>query len=214
MTLQHALRRGAMALTGSCLIAGIALVGSTSGATTQRSSAATPRTVVVRAPMTVAKVSRVLTTTPDRAGKVKVRLDNGTDIAIPAKDKNLAMRYAAKSVMSPQNQVRGNCGSSYIYVNELPDGHPVHMDTGFDVIHPAISYSWHASIHGFSGSGYDYDYHASGDLAFRVGWHGQHSSHTDYPRGTYAAGVYKDSFALLDNGSVCTSGGPYDDRGL
>src|SRR4051794_37909658 len=197
MTFQRNLRRGAIALTGPCLIAGV--VGSASGATTQRSPAAPPNAMVVRTPMTTAKVSRLLTSTPDQAGDVKVQLDDGTMIAIPSKDKNLVMSTAATSVISPSNQVGGDCGTSYIYVNERSDGHPVHMDTGFDVIRPAISYAWHASIHGFSGSGYDYDYHASGDLAWRVGWHGQHSSHTDYPRGTYAASVYTDSYAILDD---------------
>jgi hypothetical protein len=56
----------------------------------------------------------------------------------------------------------------------------------------------------------------AGGLANRVGWHGQHGSHKDYPRGTYAASVYSDgsSWALLNNGSVCYSGGPWDSRHL
>jgi hypothetical protein len=116
----------------------------------------------------------------------------------------------------PDNRVTGNCGSSYIFVNHLSDGHPVHMDTGFDVNHLAIEYAWHAHIAGDSHTGYDYDYHASGGLDFDAGWHGQHSSRKDYPRGYYGAGVYTDgtSWALLDNGDFCISGGPHDHRYL
>jgi hypothetical protein len=118
--------------------------------------------------------------------------------------------------VTPDNQVVGNCGTSYIYLSERSDGWPVHMDTGFGVNQPAVEYGWHASIHGASGTGYDYDYHASGGLNYRYNWHGQHTSAKDYPRATYAAAVYSDgsSWALLDTGSVCYSGGPYDDRYL
>jgi hypothetical protein len=121
---------------------------------------------------------------------------------------NLVMQYAANHRVSPNNIVYGNCGSSYIYVNEKSNGQPVDMDTGFDVHPSAIAYGWHAHIAGFQGSGYSYEYHASGNLANRPGWHGQHSSAANYPHGTYHDYVYSDgsSWALLNNGGYCTSG--------
>jgi hypothetical protein len=169
-------------------------------------------------PMTIARVVQLVNPVPDSAGKVTVALANGAVIAIDAAHKDLVIARAASDAgtISPNNRVNGNCGSSYIYVNERSTGHPVHMDTGFDVVRPAVEYAWHAHIAGGSHTGYDYDYHASGGLANRVGWHGQHGSHKDYPSGTYAAGVYADgsSWALLNNGSVCYSGGPHDSRHL
>jgi hypothetical protein len=181
-------------------------------------SAATTGTTGSGGPMTIARVVQLVNSVPDSAGKVTVALDNGAVIAISAANKDLVMTRAASDArtVSPNNRVNGNCGSSYIYVNERSSGRPVHMDTGFDVVRPAVEYAWHAHISGDSHTGYDYNYTASGGLANRVGWHGQHGSHKDYPHGTYAAGVYADgsSWALLNNGSVCYSGGPHDSRYL
>lgn len=167
--------------------------------------------------MQTVRVVKQLSTTPDANGKVNVQLENGQQIAIDASHASMVMQRASADAQSvtPQNRVGGNCGSSYIYVNHRSDGTPVHMDTGFDVNHLAVEYAWHAHIAGDSGTGYDYDYHASGMLAFRPGWHGQHSSHKAYPHGTYAAGVYSaTSWALLDTGAICFSAAPHDSRYL
>jgi len=178
-------------------------------------SAGSSTAVRTVAPMKIVRVVRLVDATPDRFGKVKILLANGAIIAISAEAKEGVMRRAALDArLAPGNRIGGNCGSSYIYVNHKSNGRPVHMDTGFDVIGQAVEYSWHASIEGFQGSGYSYDYRASGNLNFVTGWHGQHSSSADYPSGLYAASVYTSSWARLTNFTLCYSAGPYDSRTL
>jgi hypothetical protein len=202
-------RMAIIGAAGAAALVALLMPGAPAGAATTTESTA---------PMTLVHAARLANPVPDSAGKVQVELTNGAVISIDAAHRDLVMSQANADpgTVTPDNRVGGNCGSSYIYVNERSDGHPVHMDTGFDVVRPAVEYAWHAHIAGDSHTGYDYDYHASGGLANRTGWHGQHGSHKDYPRGTYAAGVYTDgsSWALLNNGSVCYSGGPHDSRHL
>lgn len=213
--------RSAKLAVAATIVAGAmsAGIGSTADAGTGSPQAQRAKSSVSHVrPMYLTRAVRQLSRHPDRTGKVRVKLANGQVIAIQASHAKLVMRAAAqrRDTATAANRLSGNCGSSYIFVNHLSDGHPVHMDTGFDVNHPAVEYAWHAYIAGDSHTGYDYEYHASGWLNFRVGWHGQHSSHKDYPHGTYAAWVYNDgsSWALLDNGSFCVSAGPWDDRYL
>jgi len=180
------------------------------------SPAASSTSVRTVTPMKIVMVLRVVDAVPDRFGKVKILLANGAIISISAKAEAGVMRRAALDArVSPYNRISGDCGSSYIYVNHKSNGRPVHMDTGFDIFGQAVEYSWHAGIQGFLGSGYYYDYHASGNLNFVTGWHGQHSSSADYPSGVYGALVHtSDSWARLSNFSMCFSAGPSDSRTL
>ena len=180
---------------------------------------ATARSVQVSTPMTAVHAVRVLGATPGHADHVNVLLADGRTVSIESRYQGLVEKRSAAEARAatPFDQLPGSCGSSYIWVNYKSDLEPVHMDTGFDVTPaPAISYQWHASIHGDSGTGYDYDYWASGDLNFDWGWHGQHSSGNDYPTGDYTAAVYADgsAYALLSNGEICTSVGPWDEQYL
>ena len=193
----------------ACVAAGgLVLVGTSSANAAPTFSVATTTTA-----MTEVYVSKTLGSI-DATGEIGVLLSDGQRIELPAKYRSLTERAArtARSVQ-PDGTVTGNCGSSYITLTQH-NGWPVHMDTGFHVNHEAISYDWSAQINGFSGSGYEYTYGASGDLDFDSTWHGQHTSHTRYPHGTYHAYVLQPSYALLDTGSICVSGDPYDYRNL
>jgi len=207
----------AKALTVAAAAAAITGVASAAHASPQATAIAhqIARTSTATTSMSLIPVSKVTGRTPGRPGYVTLRLKNGKTISVQAKYKRLVQRRAAadaKKVTPYTNPVYGNCGYSYIYTNYKSNGEPVHMDTGFEVYDAAIEYAWHAHIAGSSGTGYSYNYHASGGLDFDYGWHGQHSSSANYPTGTYAASVYSDgtSWALLDTGGVCYSGGPYD----
>lgn len=170
--------------------------------------------------MSVAHPVSVLDTQPDSTGHVRVAFSDGSVVSVPAVDVPKVKNRidALHRNVQPDNTVPGPCGTSYITLSERSDGYPVHMDTGFKLSggRRATSYAWSAWIQGAPGTGYSYDYHASGDLDFRDHWDGHHTSGRAYPRAPYAAGVNTGvhSYALLDNGDICTSGGPTDSRNL
>jgi glutamyl endopeptidase len=185
------------------LAGGTALAKSAPVALTTR-SASTRMT----APMTIIGVARLLTRTPNKAGQLKVELDNGAIIAIPAADKNLVLHRAsaeAKAVR-PDGKVHGSCGSSWIYLEEKTDAHPVKVYTGFTVRLPAVAYSWHYSVTGPERTGITAD--LGGSLAFRTSWSNTYNATVDFPQGDYKAAVTKTSFAVLVSGDICLSLGP------
>lgn len=157
---------------------------------------------------------------PDSNNQIRVQLSNGVDISIPASQESLVQQYAAtvaapKDRVSPDDTVFGDCGNSSVEIVYKSNGEPVRMKTGFSVIHEAIYYAWHVEEAGSSGTGYAYNYHASGSLDFDSNWDGSHNSGDNYPTGTYAASVDgPGSWAQLDNGDICFSGGPHDSRQL
>lgn len=160
-------------------------------------------------PMHIVRVTGLVTTVPDAAGKVRVRLANGAVIAIPAAEKDRVMARAAQEAgVTPNGVVNGDCGSSNVFVQEKSDDHPVHMTTGFTVDLPAIAYTWQVTI---SSPDFDHVFQQSGFLAFRTSWTGTYDSTDDNPEETYSAVVSSDqSFAELFDGDICFSGGPTD----
>jgi hypothetical protein len=184
-----------------------------------QAAAATDRAT---SPMLLTYVTEITSKTPDADGNVNARLSNGAEISIPADKKDLTLSYSraantlafltagksqAEATLSPA--ATGSCGTSYILVVLKINAEPVRMVTGFTVTRPAVSYSWKAHVIGFPGSGYDYTYNASGNLALRTSWTGSHNSGADYPAGFYSAAVIVGpSFAILNDGSVCYSLGP------
>ncbi len=166
-----------------------------------------------RSDMALSTITRVISG-PDAAGKDRVALSSGQTITLPAtvvtQARHLSGGSTAPGGVTTQNAVSGTCGSSYIFLYERSGGTPVRMVTGFNLSggRRAISYGWGAEIIGPSGSGYQYEYGAGGSLAFRTGWQGSHNSGKAYARGEYFAYVFSDSYALLDNGSICTSEEP------
>ncbi len=191
------------------------LVGLLAGAPAAFATNATdPGPTVVTAQMTTAHPVRVVDDTPDADGNIQVELDNGAVVTAPSAYADLITDRAGDTAglagtVSPFTTIWGACGSSHVEMNYKSNGEPVHMDTGFTVTTPAISYTWNVLIEGSSGTGYTYNYHASGGLASRTTWAGQHSSSADYPTGTYSAAVNPaGSYALLNNGDFCYSGGP------
>lgn len=159
------------------------------------------------APMHVIRVTRLVRSTPDKAGDVTVQLANGAVIPIPAADQGRVMSRAAQQAKSsPDGVVVGNCGTSNIELAEMSDDHPVRMTTGFTVDDYAIAYGWLAQI---TGPSFSYTYTASGTLDFDLSWAGSYNSPQDQRQGTYKAAVQPEaSFAELWDGDICFSGGP------
>lgn len=205
--------RGALVRVAATVTAAAMVLGGTSAAVAHADQGAavstgqTGRTVT--APMTKVRVTKLVTSAPDGAGNIKVQLANGKTVPIPAADEGLVMSRAAQQAgVSPDDTVVGNCGSSYITLQEKSDGFPVAIRTGFTVDLPAVGYDWFATV---EGPDYFHEYTSSGGLFFDSSWDGGYQSDQDQAEGLYAAEVDPGaSDAVLFDGDVCFSGGPTD----
>jgi hypothetical protein len=153
---------------------------------------------------------------PNSAGVDVVLLSTGGTAKLLATQvvKAQQLHRAAGGHATPDGSVSGNCGTSYINLYERSDGTPVRTTTGFNLTggRRAVSYYWEWETIGPNGSGYDYYEDDGGGLALRSSWGLTHNSGKAYERGDYFAFVYPDSDALLDNGNVCVTGEPTEDR--
>ena len=160
------------------------------------------------APMRKVRVTKLISNTPDKAGRVRVQLANGAIIPIPQTAEKKVMSRAAQEAAHPDGTVYGNCGSSFITLTEKSNHYPVAMQTGFTVVEPAIAYDWSASV---TGPDYSFDYESSGGLFFDSSWAGGYQSSQNQAEGIYLAEVDPAaSDAVLFDGTVCFSGGPVD----
>jgi hypothetical protein len=168
----------------------------------------------VTSKMTRVRVTKLVTSTPDRAGNVKVLLANGKTVPIPAADRDRVMRRAAQQAkIHPDGTVYSDCGSSYITLEEKPDGYPVAIRTGFHIDEPAIAYNWLATVTGTDD--YLHEYSSGGSLFFRHSWDGGFQSDEDLDPGLFTASVHPfSSFAVLATDDLCFSGGPEDEAYL
>lgn len=159
--------------------------------------------------MTKVRVTKLVTSTPDRAGNVKVQLANGKTVPIPAATKDRVMRRAAQQAkVHPNGTVYGDCGSSYITLKEKSNRYPVAIRTGFKVVEAAVGYDWFATV---EGPDYVHEYTSSGGLFFDSSWDGGYQSDQNEAEGFYFAEVDPGaSDAVLWTGDVCFSGGPDD----
>ena len=145
-----------------------------------------------------------------------VKLRAGQTLTVSSRAGNLiAQRLARPSSLpnrGPLSTSYGDCGSSYVNITERYDNNrPAQMTTGFRVVHRAISYHWYVRING--PQSYVHTYERGGGLFFSLTWDGAYLA--SGPRGVWSADVNSfESFAILDDGEVCTSGGPYDQRRL
>ncbi|WP_179083897.1 DNA/RNA non-specific endonuclease [Streptomyces rectiverticillatus] len=157
----------------------------------------------VTSKMTRARVTELVTRTPDHAGNVKVRLANGKTIPIPAADKDLVMRRAAQQAKAHlKGTVDIECGISYIELKEKPNRHPVAIRTGF-MLHnmTAVGFTWLATI---KGPDYSDEYIDRGSPVLGDSWEGSYRSDKDQAEGIYTAMVDADrSNVVLSNGEVC-----------
>jgi hypothetical protein len=128
---------------------------------------------------------------------------HGYVIRTDAQGREYSVKAGAPNVVSPDNTVYGNCGSSYI--TEVGIGlHQVDISTGFTVYTPAVAYWWEYSMHDGGGTS---SHTRAGGLARRSSWADKERWGALTP-GPASAWVNSGSDALLENGDVCTSAGP------
>ncbi|HEX4254301.1 MAG TPA: hypothetical protein VH089_04380 [Streptosporangiaceae bacterium] len=130
---------------------------------------------------------------------------HGYVIRTDAQGRQYSVKAGAPNVVSPDNTVYGNCGSSYLY--EYAIGlDQVEIETGFNVNTPAVAYWWEYSMRDGGGTS---SHTRAGGLAARSSW-GDNERWGALTRGPASAWVDSGSDAILVNGDVCTSGGPSD----
>jgi hypothetical protein len=113
------------------------------------------------------------------------------------------VRAGTSDAVSPDNVIDGNCGSSYLYEYAVGN-HAVDIQTGFNITTPAVAYWWKYWMH--DGGGTSSHTHGGG-LALRTSWSDDERWGALTP-GPASAWVDTGSDAILDDGGVCTSGGP------
>ncbi|WP_331728545.1 DNA/RNA non-specific endonuclease [Streptomyces sp. NBC_00158] len=173
-----------------------------------RGSAVTegPTEHTITSKMTTVRVTELVTTTPDLAGDVTVRLADGKTIPIPAAHKDLVMRRAAQqaeSRLKPAEPVP--CGITWVRLKEKSNHHPFAMETGFDVLGgSAIGYRWLVTIKG--PNNYAHEYTSQGNLALRGSWQGGYTSDKNQDEGLYTAEIDAgvSHFQFL-NGDICVA---------
>ncbi|GGP56670.1 DNA/RNA non-specific endonuclease [Streptomyces melanogenes] len=181
-----------MAATAAAVaLGGTATAAAAPAHPTDRISAVTPgpaeHTITFK--MTTVRVTELVTTTPDRAGNVTVRLANGKTIPIPAANKDLVMRRAAQQAKT-QLTAAGpvECGRSFVRFKLKSNHQPFVMETGFDVFGgSAIGYKWLVTIKG--PNNYAHEYTSQGNLLLRDSWQGSYTSDKDEGEGLYTAEV-------------------------
>jgi hypothetical protein len=123
---------------------------------------------------------------------------NGIQMSVPA----------GQTDGPPKNTVGGPCGTSYIYLTGSILQYEYY--TGFTVIAPAVEFGWSVNIVG--PNFYDRTGNWGGVLKSARSWRAPGTGEYDIPvddSGYYdGAVVSAASFAILDNGEVCYSGGP------
>lgn len=185
-------------IVASLLVVAAVVVGTPSVA-----SAGDGDTASKKGDMHLVGVTRVVSG-PDADGEVQVLLDNGATISVSSEHVDLLLNPTPPP--STNAIVFGDCGYSTVNIGYKSNGYPVRMTTGFHTYDASVEYAWNVFI---NGPRYSYNYHASGNLAFRNDWNGSHNSGSNYPSGGYTATVSPPgSWALLWWGAVCYSGGP------
>jgi hypothetical protein len=200
----------ALALAAAAAIGG--MLTTTASATASTTASPTARTQ--RVPMTALHIAQVVSRSGDKA---TVKFNDGSVRLLPAKAVN---QYLAEHPASTSGSVKpddisyGNCGWSYIYMEENPsNGGPWRMNTGFHTNYPAEQYAWAALVEPPEGPSAYYEYHASGWLSAVHNWDGGHTAQ-DSHHGLYVALVDPDNSWALTTEGFCFSGGPSSEEEL
>ena len=157
--------------------------------------------VLVTQPMTVVRFDVAVA----NANGYDVRVDaQGRQYVVPAGTKTSAAIEAV-----PENKVTGNCGSSWMYYNAI--GHratkPKYManfNSGYQVTRPTIAGNWLMYFQDKAGIGLITKLGATHGTSY---WNDQETTYHSVT-GASEAWVSTDSWVELNNGAICTSGGP------
>jgi hypothetical protein len=134
----------------------------------------------------------------------KVAAANGYEIRMDSDGTPYSVKIGSTEGPSAENRLPGDCGRPHVYFTPIGNRKAV-IDTGFDVTRgPAIDYSWVVTVTdswGVSRKTW------GGPLWFAYHWVGTHtftSTGTGYAYADVTTGI-----AILANGSICYSHGPW-----
>lgn len=137
------------------------------------------------------------------SGEARVTLSDGNKITV---SERVLEHIKVDTHVAPTSVpiVYGNCGYSFVYEDAVGN-RAVTLCTGFHVTTPAVDFSWTVQLDDRGGTSYRrYGHPISGQ-----DW-------TDnrviggLTKGGARATVLTTSFAVLGNGDICSSGGPWD----
>lgn len=140
------------------------------------------------------------------AGNEIVVAEDGTQVLRDVETKEAVATIPAEGSGLAQGELVGDCGMSYVYLDDDPDPAAYNITTGFRVNDPAISYHWLVQVTGPSMLD-EYEY--GGGLASRKEWDGIGRGDVISRGESHVAEVVpSESWALLYWGGICTSLGP------
>jgi hypothetical protein len=130
---------------------------------------------------------------------------HGYEIRTDAQGRQYSVKAGSNAAPAPDNQIDGTCGSSYIYVTGAAGPRTLSVDTGFNVIFPADSYYWRIWL---TDNGGVSTHSWAGGLFLDTGWEHK-EKYSGMTPGPGYANVDLNSDAILVDGEVCTTGGPW-----
>jgi ABC-type amino acid transport substrate-binding protein len=130
---------------------------------------------------------------------------HGYEIRTDAQGRQYSVKIGSKATATPNNQIDGNCGSSYIYITGSAGPRTLSVDTGFNVIFPADSFYWRIWL---TDNGGVSTHTWGGGLFLDTGWEHKETYRGMTPGPAYG-NVDLNSDAILVDGEVCTTGGPW-----
>jgi hypothetical protein len=183
-------------------------VPAAASASTHRSAAKPPAIKTQQTGMTIVPVVRILGATPRKPGYFTVLAANGKEAIVPNSLKSRVESRMKQDLIHPllYDESVGDCGTSFINITTKSNGYMVFRATGFTVVLPAIYFSWSYGLQGPSYPAITFKF--SDPLDFDSSWANRVSSAYNYPNGTWSGAVSQTSYADLDNGDICYSGGP------
>ena len=131
---------------------------------------------------------------------------SGEEIArVPLKDKEKASGDVSTNATGT---AYGDCGSSYVSIENVSQSDIYRFRTGFDLTSSAVDFDWYINIRASNSSGvYNFDWSDHGpmwpDNNWTSGW-----KTDDTPLNAYHYIRITSGTAYLANGGVCTSGYP------
>ncbi|MBV9450194.1 MAG: hypothetical protein JO345_30325 [Streptosporangiaceae bacterium] len=206
MTISMLVRRAAA--IGAAVIAVSGVIAGPALASAPRAPA--PRHVLERQGMYVAGFDAAVA---KAHGYKIVTYANGDMQAVPINPRSglpkgtlLVKASAPKGTIRPDDsgysKEYGDCGDSWIYGYQI-GAHKIDLESGFDVVLPAVKYRWTILLTDFNGDSEQGD---SGWLAEDSSWSGEWNDLTQYEWTNDQ--VENSSYAELTDGEICFSTGP------
>jgi hypothetical protein len=130
---------------------------------------------------------------------------HGYVIRTDSRGRQYSVKEGTKAGAVPATIVYGNCGYSWMFYDALGN-RTVQVSTGFDVYAPAVLFWWQYTMVDNGGT----STHTHPGVTFSYSWSTPPDVWGGMTPGYSFAFVNASSYAILSNGSICSSLGPWD----